>query len=235
MAKVLVLQHHPAENLGIIADALASAALAWQYVRVFDGHRVPDSMKGAGGVVVMGGPMGVYEQDRYGFLREEIALIKAALGEGKPVLGVCLGSQLLAAALGAKVSPGPEKEIGWYPVRLAPAAAGDALFGGLPPSFTACHWHGDVFEVPLGATALASSEKTACQAFRYGKIAWGLLFHLEFTAATIEALVREEGDELLSAGVDGAEILRATMSHGPEANRIGLDVFGRWAAMVRPG
>ncbi len=101
MAKVWVIQHHPVENLGRIADALAASALVWQYVRSFAGQPVPKDMKGAGGLIVMGGPMGVYEQDRYPFLRDEMRLIEAALKDRRPVLGVCLGSQLLAAALGA--------------------------------------------------------------------------------------------------------------------------------------
>ncbi len=92
MAKIWVMQHHPVENLGRIAEALAASALAWQYVRSFAGQPVPKDMKGAGGLIVMGGPMGVYEQDRYPFLRDELRLIEAALKDGRPVLGVCLGS-----------------------------------------------------------------------------------------------------------------------------------------------
>src|SRR5579885_2127741 len=103
MAKILVLQHHPAENLGAIADALEEAALAWQYVRVFDGAQIPKDLRGAGGLIVMGGPESVYQLDRFPYLRDEIALIESALAAGRPVLGVCLGSQLLAAALGANV------------------------------------------------------------------------------------------------------------------------------------
>jgi GMP synthase (glutamine-hydrolysing) len=98
MAKVWVLQHSPTGNLGVIAEALESAALAWQYVRVFDGRPVPTDMKGAGGLIVMGGVEAVYQLDRYPYLRAEMALIENALKAGRPVLGVCLGSQLLAAA-----------------------------------------------------------------------------------------------------------------------------------------
>src|SRR5258707_13515517 len=100
MAKVWVLQHHPAENLGAIAEALESAALAWQYVRVFDGHPIPTDMKGAGGLIMMGGPEAVYQLDRYPFLRAEMALIENALKAGRPGLGVFLGGQSLSGALG---------------------------------------------------------------------------------------------------------------------------------------
>src|SRR5258708_36530812 len=99
MAKLWVLQHHPAENLGAIADALESAALAWQYVRVFDGHPVPADMKGAGGLIVMGGPEEAYQLDRYPYLRAEIALIEKALKAGRPQPCVGLGSQLRASEL----------------------------------------------------------------------------------------------------------------------------------------
>lgn len=235
MAKILVLQHHPAENLGTIAEALETAALAWQYVRTFDGHPVPKDMKGAGGLVVMGGPMGVYEQDRYPFLRDEIALIQTALRDDKPVLGVCLGSQLLAAALGASVTTGRDREIGWYPVRLEQAAKDDRLFRGLPDSFVACHWHGDVFELPAGAVALARSEKTDCQAFRYGEKAYGMLFHAEMTREIIEALAREFGAGLKGIGIDCDQILARAGDYLPPLEAIGETIYGRWAEMIKVG
>src|SRR5262249_22554762 len=140
--------------------------LSARYVRSFAGKPVPQTLDDAG-LIVMGGPMGVYEADRYPFLRQEMALIERAVGDGKPVLGVCLGSQLLAAALGADVYKGPQKEIGWYPITLSEAGARDRLLAGVPRTFIGYSWHGDVFAVPPGATGLASSELTACQAFRF--------------------------------------------------------------------
>lgn len=101
--------------------------------------------------------MGVYEQDRYPFLSEEIRLIETALKQEKPLLGVCLGSQLLAAALGVKVTKGRKKEIGWHPVNLTDAATTDPLWGGVKSPFVAYHWHGDTFELPRAAVSLASS------------------------------------------------------------------------------
>src|SRR5260370_4589094 len=147
MAKVYVLQHHPAENLGAIAEAWESAALAWQYVRVFDGHPVPTDMKGAGGLIVMGGPEAVYQLDRYPYLRAEMALIENALKAGRPVLGVCLGSQLLAAALGANVRRAAQKEIGWYPVWLRSEAKDYRLMRGLPVAFVASPSHSEMFNL----------------------------------------------------------------------------------------
>jgi len=128
MAKIYVLQHHPAENLGNIADALEGAALAWQYVQVANGQPVPASMKGAGGLIVMGGPMSVYQTDRYPWLRDEMRLIEDAAKSNVPVFGVCLGAQIVAAALGAKVERNPNgKEIGWHPMRLHDSANEDRL------------------------------------------------------------------------------------------------------------
>jgi len=233
MAKVWVLQHHPAENLGAIADALESAALAWQYVRVFDGHPVPEDMKGAGGLIVMGGPEAVYQLDRYPYLRAEIALIENALKAGRPVLGVCLGSQLLAAALGANVRRGAHKEIGWYPVTLRPEAKDDRLLRGLPEEFVACHWHSDIFDLPAGAVALASSKLTELQGFRYGDNAWGLLFHAEMTQRIVAALVSEFGEGLKRVGINGDEILASAPQHLAGLGKIAETIFGRWAAPIQ--
>ena len=233
MAKIWVLQHHPAENLGTIADALEEAALAWQYVRVFDGHPIPTEMKGAGGLIVMGGAETVYQLDRYPYLRDEIRLLENALKENKPILGVCLGSQLLAATLGAAVRRGESKEIGWYPVRLSEAAKEDRLMRGLPTEFMAAHWHGDVFDLPNGAVALASSEKTAVQAFRHGDKAYGLLFHAEMTDEIIQALVGEFRDGLKRVGIDDDAILAQAPQYLPKLNDIGATIFGRWAAPIQ--
>ncbi|MGH7933568.1 MAG: type 1 glutamine amidotransferase [Candidatus Binataceae bacterium] len=232
MAKIVVLQHHPAENLGTIADALEDAALAWQYVRVFDGHPIPKTLKGAGGVIVMGGGESVYQLDRYPYLREEMALIESALKEDRPVLGVCLGSQLLAATLGATVRRGESKEIGWYPVTLDDAASDDRLMKGLPTTFVACHWHSDVFDLPAGAVALASSEKTPVQAYRYGAKAYGLLFHAEMTREIIDALASEFGEGLKRVGIDGEAILSQTEAHLPPLAKIGSAIFSRWARPI---
>jgi GMP synthase (glutamine-hydrolysing) len=233
MAKVWVLQHSRSGNLGVIAEALESAALAWQYVRVFDGHPVPTDMKGAGGLIVMGGVETVYQLDRYPYLRAEIALIENALEAGRPVLGVCLGSQLLAAALGANVRRAAHKEIGWHPVRLRPEAKNDRLLQGLPEEFVTGHWHSDIFDLPAGAVALASSELTELQAFRYGDNAWGLLFHAEMTQQIVAAWVSEFGEGLKRAGIDGDEILASAPRHLAELGKIANTIFSRWAAPIQ--
>jgi GMP synthase (glutamine-hydrolysing) len=233
MAKILVLQHHPAENLGAIADALEGAALAWQYVRVFDGHPIPKDVKGLGGLIVMGGPQTVYQLDRYPYLRDEIVLIESALKADKPLLGVCLGSQLLAATLGAEVRRGEQCEIGWFPVRLSDAAKDDRLLRGLPAEFVAAHWHSDVFDLPKDAVTLASSARTPVQAYRYGAKAYGLLFHAEMTREIMTALVDEFGEGLKRVGIDGDAIVVEAERHLPALGKIGDTIFGRWAGPIQ--
>jgi len=233
MAKIWVLQHHPAENLGTISEALEQAALAWQYVRVFAGQPIPQDMKGAGGLIVMGGPETVYHLDRYPYLRDEMRLIDDALRAKKPVLGVCLGSQLLAATLGASVRRGSSREIGWYDVRLTEAADQDRLMRGLPAKFIAAHWHSDVFDLPAGAVALASSELTPIQAYRYGDNAYGLLFHGEMTGEIITALVEEFRDGLKRVGIDAEAILARARECLPKLNEVSETIFGRWATPIQ--
>ena len=150
MAHIVVLQHVACETLGLIEESLRDAGLSFAYHQPFRGELIPSSMDGAAGLIVMGGPMGVYEQVQYPHLLDEVRLIESALQRNAPVLGICLGSQLLAHALGAKVYPGPQKEIGWHRVSLTPAASTDALWHGAPADFTACHWHGDIFAASGG-------------------------------------------------------------------------------------
>lgn len=233
MAKIWVLQHHQAENLGGIADALEGAALAWQYVRVFNQQPIPRDMKGAGGLIILGGPETVYQLERYPHLRDEIRLIENALAERKPILGVCLGSQLLAAALGATVRRASQREIGWYSVQLNDAANDDRLMRGLPREFTAAHWHSDTFDLPAGATVLASSELTEAQAFRHGDNAYGIQFHPEMTREILTALIAEFGEGLKRVGIDGDTIESQAEVYLPKLEAIGARIFGRWAAPIQ--
>jgi len=233
VAAVWVIQHIHCETLGTIAEALDGGGISIQSVRVFAGEQVPKEMGAAAGLIIMGGPVGVYEQDRYPFLRDEICLIERALNEEKPVLGICLGSQLLASVLGGEVTKGKKKEIGWHTVTLSEAAAVDPLWKGVESSFTAYHWHGDVFELPRGAEPLASSALTPCQAFRYGDCAYGFLFHMEVTEKIIEEMVQTFANELQQEAMDGRRIVVRAGNYLPALKGIGKVVFGRWASLVR--
>jgi len=234
MAKIYVLQHHPVENLGTIADALEAAALAWQYVRVNEGQPVPRDMKGAGGLIVMGGPMGVYQTERYPWLRDEMALINDSIKRNIPVLGICLGAQILAAALGAKVERNSNgKEIGWYPIRLDEAAKEDRLCRDLPKTLTPFHWHGDIFELPSGAVSLASSEKTPCQAFRYGDKAYGIQFHFEVTLDAVAAMSKAFAKDLDREKIAAEEMITHAAEFTPALEKIAETVFSRWASPIQ--
>src|SRR6202022_4589348 len=148
----------------------------------------------------------------------------------KPILGVCLGSQLLAATLGAKVYRAATREIGWYPVRLSEAAKSDRLMRGLPEEFIAAHWHSDIFDLPAGAIALASSDATPIQGFRHGEKAYGLLFHPEITIGFLMSLVAEFGEGLRRVGIDGDAIVAAAPRYLPALGDVGETIFSRWAS-----
>ena len=234
MSSVCALLHAVPETPGLIAESLARRGIELKTVRGYAGEPIPKRMEDRDALLVMGGPMGVYEQDRYPFLREEIHLIRDALQAGKPVLGVCLGSQLLAAALGAKVAPA-RREIGWYPVTLSDAAASDPLWRGVDRTFVPFHWHGDAFEIAPGAVSLASSEITPHQAFRHGEDVYGLLFHLEVDEGILRGMLEHFGDDLPKAGADRDQVLAQAPKALTDLSRVGRSVFDRWAARIGSG
>lgn len=230
---VCAIQHVACESPGLIADTLHSEGIRVQTICPFLNDPIPRSLDGVDGLVVMGGPMGVDDQDQFSFLKDEIRLIQEAVRTGTPVLGICLGSQLLAAALGAPVTRGPRKEIGWMPVTLTPVAARVGAWRTVPDRFTALHWHGDIFALPTGALPLASSELTRHQAFVYGRAAFGILFHLEVTEAIVAGMVAAFADELRETGVDGRQILAEAKQHLPGLGAIARTVFGDWTRLVK--
>jgi GMP synthase (glutamine-hydrolysing) len=235
MSRVLVLQHHPAESLGLIEQALTLYGLTATYVRAWDGDMVPKRMRGYEGLVVLGGPMSVYEQAQYPWMIDEMRLIDRAVKADVPVLGICLGSQLLAAVLGAQVRRGAQPEIGWHEVRLAPLAAADAVWATIASdheSFQAFHWHGDIFDLPTGAEQLASSAITPCQGFVYGRSAYGTLFHLEVTEKVVADMLATFADEVRAAGLDGDALIAETNRRLIDLHHVGRPVFEAWAGLV---
>lgn len=178
---LLAVQHVPWEGPHRILDACG--ALRVKTVKPLTGRPLPDHDEVAG-AVFMGGPMNVDEVERFPALAAEREWLAEAVEREMPVLGICLGAQLLARALGAEVRPGGAPEIGFAEVEIADPD--DPVLGGLAPGAEVLHWHGDVFDLPEGAAHLASSERTACQAFRAGN-AWGVLFHPEADFALVEA------------------------------------------------
>jgi len=231
-SNVLVIQHVACETLGTIEDALVRAGLTHRYLRIHQGEAVPPDLGDAAALIVMGGPMSVYEQGRLAHLKAEMRLVESALETERPVLGVCLGSQLLAHVLGAKVYPGARKEIGWHEVSLTPAGQDDAVWSAAPSRFPGFHWHGDIFDLPRSAARLASSELTPCQAFRYGKNAYGILFHMEVTAPQVKAMTETFADEVRQVGVTAEKILADTSTHLPQLSAIGCGIYDGWARLA---
>ena len=232
MSEILVLQHQTCEPLGMIEPALLRANHTIRTVQTQHGQAVPPELEGSAGLIIMGGSMGVYEQDRYSFLGDEIRLIQHALTREVPILGICLGAQLLAAALGSPVLSSQKKEIGWHPVTLAPEAAGDPLWQDIPTTFAGFHWHGDFFERPHGAVSLASSALTPCQAFRFGAAVYGLQFHMEVTETMIQDWITLFAGELTETGTKPATILEGIPSQLPPLHKIAQTVFDRWARLL---
>jgi len=178
-----VLQHVPWEGPGLIASVARSRGLAVDIHRLdlhsLDSHSNVPPSEDLLGLVVMGGPMGAYETEKYSFISAECKLIAEMVSRGCPVLGICLGAQLLAKSLGACVFPGPSPEIGFGTVRLTPSASDDAVFAGCTSKIPVFHWHSDTFNLPTQASLLAGSAMYPHQAFRVGRRAYALQFHIE--------------------------------------------------------
>lgn len=190
------VQHVAYETPGTILQWAGERGFGVDATRLYAGEP-PPSADELDWLVVMGGPMNVYEDEAYPWLPDEKALIDDAVAGGKVVLGICLGAQLLADVLGGRVTRNETPEIGWFPVTLTAPGWESRAFGRLPEEFLALHWHGDTFELPPGAVHAAESAACANQAFQWGKRAFGLQFHLECTSAEIEGLVRANADELV--------------------------------------
>ncbi len=193
-----ILQHVPFEGPAHIALWAQQRGHRLSFTRFYAGEVLP-APEAIEGVVVMGGPMGVYEEDRYPWLRDEKVFLRAVLDHGKPVVGICLGAQLLAEVLGGRVYPGPQPEIGWFPVRPTSQGRAHPLLVGIPDELVVFHWHGDTFDLPPGAVHLMESAACAHQAFVWEDRVLGLQFHLEMTPASVLALVQAGRAELEAA------------------------------------
>jgi GMP synthase (glutamine-hydrolysing) len=181
-------------------------------------------------VVILGGPIGVYEQQRYPFLKDELRALTRRLREGRPTLGICLGAQLMAAALGARVYAGEHKEIGYAPLELTDAGRASSL--GALAGQPVLHWHGDTFDLPTEAVRLAQTVKYANQAFSLGPNVLALQFHPEVDALRFEQWLIGHGVELAHAGIDVSE-LRAAVKQGASALRsAGTSMLGHWLEQV---
>jgi GMP synthase-like glutamine amidotransferase len=188
-----VLQHVPFEDIGSIASWLAARDAQLTYTRFYQNPLLPD-LKALDLIIAMGGPMSVNDESEFPWLQDEKRFIRSAIENGKPVLGICLGSQLIANSLGARVYRNPVKEIGWFPIEATPAAAETFHF---PSKCEVFHWHGETFDLPANAVRLAKSAACENQAFQIARNVLALQFHLETTPENLEGLIKNCEQELV--------------------------------------
>ena len=232
---VLVLQHIACEPPGAFEDVLAAAGADIHRVELDEGEPLP-SWQDYVAIVAMGGPMSVNDDAELPWLTAEKQAVAAAVRAGVPYWGSCLGVQLLAASLGARVYPGTQPEVGVLPVTLTDDGRSDPVFSGIPPEFLTLQWHGDTFDLPDGATLLASSPAYPNQAFRLGQTAYGVQFHVEVTEqmarewAQVPAYA-EYADRVLGAG--GIDRLMTDFDAARERMLdVGRRMFERWVEIA---
>lgn len=235
--KVLVLRHVPHEHLGTLANSLRAKNIVYDYLNLYE-CKIPNiSVDDLSGLVILGGPMNVYETDRYPFLEREDRLIREAIDKNIPVLGICLGAQLIAKSLGAPVTKNREKEIGWYPLRITEEAKRDKLFQYFNTEETVFQWHGDTFQIPKGAIRLAESPLCANQAFRYNSNVYGLQFHIEVTPQMITEWlnVHDNQEEIasLKGKIDPEIIKDQTPKFIGNLNSLADSVFSEFCELIK--
>ena len=217
MKPILAIEQDPTlPGLGLLGRSVRARGLpivsahAWE--GDLDGLRPGDF----GGIAPLGGSMQAWDEDALPYLGRQREFLREAVEEGVPVLGICLGGQLLARALGAEVRPAERLEAGWLTIEATPEAAGDALLAHLRAPVGVYQWHTDVFDLPAGAVRLARSEQSENQAFRYGERAWGLQFHPEVDAPLFAGWMQNYADAPARAGIDRAELEAAIATGSPE-------------------
>lgn len=225
MKTAVVFRHVPFEDLDSLSETLLAKGYRWrcidtpiQSLAAFDALK--DDL-----LIVLGGPIGVYEQHLYPFLETELRIIRERLAAGKPVLGICLGAQLMASALGASVASMGVKEIGYSPVSVSGNAP--AYFAPLD-NLPVLHWHGDRFEIPAQATLLASSDVCDNQAFSVGNYALAFQFHLEVTASGLESWLVGHACELSHAGIDPRTLREDATRYSAKLSSAARQVVGHW-------
>ncbi len=233
MRRLLVFQHVAHEILGTLDPLLRDAGFRIRYVNYSRQPEAEPSLDRYHGLVVLGGPMNCDQVDRYPHLQREVEAIQQTIDAGRPVLGICLGSQLIARALGARVRKNPVKEIGWYDLEPTEAGRSDPVFGRLDGRQKIFQWHGDTFDIPDHAVRLASSPDCRNQAFRYGENVYGLQFHLEVDQPMIERWLLNGGNQREIADhwdpdEKIGEIRRDTERYIDASLAIGRELFGAY-------
>jgi GMP synthase (glutamine-hydrolysing) len=224
--KCLAVRHVAFEDLGLFGPVVSSRGYGVRYHDAGVQPMDPETFLAPDLLIVLGGPIGVYEADKYPFITDEIAAIAARLQAGKPTLGICLGAQMMAAALGAGVAPGPAKEIGWAPLTLT--AEGRASVLGSLGATPVLHWHGDNCELPKGCSLLASTAHCPVQAFMRAPSQLALQFHLETEPSRFETWLVGHTVELSKAGIDPRDLRKQVQEVAPAVRETGQKVLSAW-------
>jgi len=218
------LQHVHFEGLGSIASWLQHKGYEITHTAFFDEPNLPEA-ETIDFLIIMGGPMSVNDASIYPWLAAEKAFIREVIALGKPVLGICLGAQLIASTMGAKIYPNSHKEIGWFPIEAVPTDKNDTF--AFPAFFEVFHWHGETFDLPPSASLLASSAGCKNQAFQLGKNVMGLQFHLEMTADSVKEIISHSRDELTDSKYIQSEetMLSASSLHYTDNTKCMYDIL----------
>lgn len=233
MRPVLLMGHDPNETFGVAPATLAASGIEWIGHRAGDGPELPAPAE-VSGVILYGGAMNVDMTDRYPFLANELALVRSAIERGIPYLGICLGAQMLARALDHPVYPAGNREFGFNALHPTPDAAADRLLSVFEDDDQVFHWHEDTFDLPEGATLLATGDHVPVQAFRYGDTAWGLQFHFEVDRAEIELWLEAAGEDGVRAwGKTTQQVLDETDRFIDAHEERARELFRRFWDVVR--
>ena len=225
------IRHVHFEDLGALESALTGAGYQVQYYEAGIDDLHSRELAGCELLVVLGGPIGAYEEEKYPFLKDELTVIQKRLNFGRPAIGICLGAQLFARALGSRVYAGPGKEIGWAPITLTAAGKQSPLrfLEGVP----VLHWHGDTFDLPEGAELLASTSLCRNQAFRYGKSVLAFQFHPEASTKNFERWLIGHAAEISSTtGISVTTLRSETARFAPESAPLGQQCLRQWLTGV---
>lgn len=234
MTNVVAIRHVAFEDAGTIETLLGRRGGTIEYADAGVDDLLAIEAAAPDLLIVLGGPIGVYEVERYPFLLDEIRLLEQRLASGRPLLGICLGAQLIARAAGCRVYPGPAKEIGFAPIELTVAGLASPLAAVAEASHRVLHWHGDTFDLPAGATRLASTAVTQNQAFAMGTNVLGLQFHLEAEPAKFERWLIGHTVEIHAAGLRVEDLRAQNARHGEQVAAAGHAVFKGWLSEVLP-
>lgn len=233
---VLWIQHYHGEDLGTLGTFFDEHDIQPIRVALHNNGTIPEQPGAYSAIVSMGGPMSANDGDKYPWIDQELRLMRQAMAKGTPLLGICLGAQLLAKAAGARVRPNHVAEIGWGAVELTDEGLADPLFAGLPRRFEVLHFHGETFDLPAGAVRLAGTPECPNQAFRFGDRVYGLQFHIETTEEMVKDWARECADWIAKhPHVDSRRMVKQAATSARELYRTARIIYRNWLHAIGYG